>query len=350
MVQPVRLVLGFSVLVSVAGVATPARAEPVPTACRTGLVLGVSDEDARDVVTAVCGAARKRLTAGVVRVSVLAAGTRVRVGVARLVDTQESEQTAHAEAANVAEAIRIAPAILEALEATSTRAPAPPPPPTPHPPPFPAAEAVPSSSPPPPRPSPETPERIPVAKEEPAKEQPASALETKAGPPAAWVGVHGSSALAGGGAGFGGGGAIGVDHRSAQGFLDYSNSSGSPSSDEMRHSLLTIGARLKLSQAALKPVIGGGWSYIDYDRSHGTSRTRGEGIGVFAEAGVIYAIEHHQILALARWNLGLYEERATSPYSYTGYDGTRYDTQSTRTGDGLSSSFAFLAGYGYVFR
>jgi hypothetical protein len=116
--------------------------------------------------------------------------------------------------------------------------------------------------------------------------------------------------------------------------------------------MLTIGARLKLSQSSFKPVIGGGWSYVDYDRGEGIGRTRGDGIGVFGEAGAIYAIEKHQILALARWNLGLYQETTARPYSYTTYDGRQVDNTIETSGSGgsLTSSFAFLAGYGYVFR
>jgi hypothetical protein len=186
----------------------------------------------------------------------------------------------------------------------------------------------------------------------PTQERPKSALETKAGPPAAWIGVHGSSGVAAGGAGLGGGAAIGVDHRSAQGFIDYSNSSGSPRGEKFEHQLLTIGARLKLSQAALQPVIGGGWSYVDYARGEGVGSTTGRGIGVFGEVGAIYAIQKHQILGLARWNLGLFEERTTRQYSYTSYDGQRVDTTTSSSGGSgsIASSFAFMAGYGYVFR
>ena len=333
MVQPVRF--AFIAFIAISTVASKASAEPLSPSCRTGLVLGVSDEEANDVVGAVCNAAKRRGTTGMVRVSVLAAGPKFRVGVARLVDTKDVEQTAHAEAATIAEATRIAPTVLEALDA-----------PTPAVAPTPVHAPAPASA-------PEGMESVvrvePIPP--PTQEQPKSALETKAGPPAAWLGVHGSSGIAGGGAGLGGGAAIGVDHRSAQGFIDYSNSSGSPKGENFQHQMLTIGARLKLSQAALKPVIGGGWSYVDYERGEGIGKTSGQGIGVFGEAGVIYALQKHQILAVARWNIGLFEERTTRPYSYTTYDGRQVDSVTTSSGSGgLSSSFALMAGYGYVFR
>jgi hypothetical protein len=336
MVQPIRLVLGFSALLSIVTGSGRAAADPLPASCRTGLVLGVSEQDAADVVGAVCNAATRRGTTGMVRVSVLAAGDKIRVGVARLADTKEPEQTAHAEAANIPEAIRIGPTVLGALDAPAQPA-APPPP---------RASASASASAPAPGPPPV---HIEPPSDPPTKEQP-SALETKAGPPAALLGVHGSSGVAGGGAGFGGGASIGVDHRSAQGFIDYSNSSASPSG-RFSHHLATIGARLKLSQSSFQPVIGGGWSYVDYEHTAGERRTKGEGIGVFGELGAIYAMGNHQLMGLVRCNIGLYQETRTEPASYTRYDGERINTYETRSGGGsLSSSFAFLAGYAYAFR
>jgi hypothetical protein len=167
-----------------------------------------------------------------------------------------------------------------------------------------------------------------------------------------WLGVHGSSGVAAGGSGIGGGGAIGVDHRSVQGFIDYSNSSSSTNRAKFEHQLATIGARLKLSRRAIKPVIGGGWSYVDYDRAEAAGRTEGQGIGVFGETGAIWEIGRHQIMALARANIGIFEEKTTRPYSYTGYDGQRVDSFETASGRGgaLSPTLAFLAGYAYVFR
>lgn len=323
MVQPVRLVLGFSTILSIVVGTTRAGAEPLAPACRMGLVLGVSDQDAGDVVAAVCNAAKKRGTAGVVRVSVLAAGNRVRVGVARLADTAEPEQSAHAEAADVGQAIRIAPSVLEALDPKSM----PPPPPSPPPPPL-EVEAEPP----------------------PPKEQSTTPFEAKAGPPAPWIGVHGSSGVAGGGSGFGAGGAVGFDHRSVQAFIDYSNSSGS-ADGKFSHHLATIGGRLKLSQSSFQPVIGGGWSYVDYERGQGIGKTAGQGIGIFAEAGAMVAMGKHRIIGLARLNLGLYEERTTQQYSYATYNGDpQLSTYESRSGDSPVATFAFLGGYAYVFR
>ena len=373
MVQPVRLVLSFATVLSIGAVATHAHAEPLAPACRMGLVLGVSDQDASDVVMSVCNAAKRRGTTGVVRVSVLSAGDRIRVGVARLADTTEPEQTAHAEAANIAQAIRIAPTVLEAIDPTTKppTAPAPPPAtsapasvralaPTPSSSPSasPSASSSPTPSPAPFSPAPDNdtsaestqpsaPSRSPAPKEESSSATP---FEEKAGPPTVFVGAHGSSGVAGGAAGFGAGAAVGFDHRSVQAFIDYSNSSGS-TNNQFSHHLATIGGRLKLSRSAFKPVIGGGWSYASYEAAEGAVLTKGDGIGIFAETGAIHAIGNHQIFGLARVNLGLYEERTIRAFTSTTYDGRQYNAMDTRTQDGpFATSFAFLAGYGYVFR
>lgn len=365
MVQPVRLVLGISALLSIASLTTAARAEPVPSSCRTGLVLGVAEADAQDVVVAVCSAAKARRMQGLVRVSVLAAGDRVRIGVAHLTDTTRDERTVHAEGANIAAAINIAPGLLDPLDSTSTPYDGGPASPAPAPAPAralgPAAAPAPPPASAPPSPPPSSPSSSSSSTSPSTaaadsdgpdpKDRATSALEAKAGPPAAMLGVHGSSGVAGGATGFGGGASIGVDHRSAQGFIDYSNSSAS-ATKVLEHELLTIGARLKLSQSsAFKPVIGGGWSYVDYKTKSGATRTSGQGIGVFGEIGAIYALQKHQLMALARWNIGLYDEQRYTETTYTTGDGQTYPTTMSSGGrDALSSSFAFLAGYGYVFR
>lgn len=315
------------VLLAILAGSSTAGAEPLPSSCRTGLVLGVAESEANDVVASVCSAAKRRGTSGAVRVSVLSANDRVRVGIARQIDTTEMERAAHVDAGNIAEALRFAPSLVESVDPNA-----------------PAAPLASASAPAPPN--------DPTSDDPAPKDQPPKVVETKAGPPAAWIGAHGSSGVAAGGSGLGGGAAVGIDHRNAQGFIDYSNSSASTNNGKFEHQLAAIGARLKLSRRPIKPVIGGGWSYVDYDRGDGAGRTQGQGIGVFGETGVLWEIGKHQIMAIARANIGIYEEKTTRPYSYTGINGQRVDTFETSSGrsGALTPTLAFMAGYAYVFR
>ena len=300
-----------------------ASADPLPSTCRGGLVVGVSDADAQDVVAAVCSAVHTRNVSGVVRVSVVGANPRVRVGVARLVDTSTPEDNVSYEAADVAGAVRMAPAIVDSFAVASA-------------PPAPPSSSAPSAV--------QTTKVVEIGPEEdrpPAT--PSSELATK--PPtkaAGMVGVHAAAVVAGVPA-VGGGGSVGIDHRTVQGFADATYGATAIGGKDAKVTALTMGARVKLSHGhKVTPVIGGGWSYLDYTaRTESNSTVHGDGIGIFGESGVLVEIApEHQVFALGRLNLGLYRE--TTPSAMSSF-GDRNGSESTWT-------TALLAGYAYVFR
>jgi hypothetical protein len=155
------------------------------------------------------------------------------------------------------------------------------------------------------------------------------------------IGVHGATALAGGEAGFGGGGMVGLDGKPAQGFAEYSAARGNLTWDNF-----VLGARLKIGKGgAFQPVVGGGWSWSKWTTQASGERRSGTGIGLFGEGGVLYAMANHRFIAVARMTLGLYEP--TVDRSYTTSDGTSYPYAAK---DGSPWTFGALAGYAYVFR
>src|SRR6185295_4898181 len=125
MVQPLRALIVLATLLGCWSVARTATADPLPSTCRAGLVVGVSEAEGQDVIAAVCAAVRARNVSGVVRVTVVGASPRVRVVVARLVDTSTPEDTVSFEAKDVASAVRMSPAIVDSFAIASAPAPAP---------------------------------------------------------------------------------------------------------------------------------------------------------------------------------------------------------------------------------
>lgn len=330
MVQPVRLVVGISTLLSLTALGARAAADPIPSTCRTGLVLGVSDQDAEDITASICAAAKKRNVPGLLRVSIVRAGDRdrLRIAIARQVDTSREERTTNVIVDDVSSAVSTAPSVVDSLVGP------PPQPQRPQPP-----QAAPPPSPPPSVAAPRIEEPQPEEKDlapSPAAPKP-SALTTM-------IGVHGTSAFAGGEAGFGGGGSLGIDSRGAQGFVEYGVTRG-----DLDYAAFGLGARLKIGKSALQPVIGGGWSFVDWETTKRDERHKGKGIGAFGEGGILYSIANHQLMALARLNFGLYREEATR--LATNADGVQYRTTIySGSSSSITSTFSLLAGYAYVFR
>lgn len=170
----------------------------------------------------------------------------------------------------------------------------------------------------------------------------------KAGPRAAMLGVHGAATFLSNGASAAGGGAsLGVDQRSVQGFLDFVVAHAPLGRGSVDDLVLTMGARVKLAQSSVVPVLGGGWSYSSHEATDGSRSVKGKGLGVFGELGLLVPIERHQLSALARLNLGLYRDVETEVFTA---DGNTYRRPTSYGGSSFAPSYALLAGYGYVFR
>lgn len=317
MVQPLLRRLTGAVLFAVASSssAAAAGAEELPAGCRGGLVVGLPDADGQDIVAAVCDASRATGARGLVRVSVVG-GARVRVVAARSIDARGREDVARIEVASVDDAIAAAPALVASLDRRSEPGP----------------------------PSPATKTTIAARTTTAASSSEADAppLQTKAGPPAAMVGVHAGTAFAARGASaLGGGASLGVDHRSAEGFVDFLYANGALGRRSLEALALAMGARVKLAPRAFAvPVLGGGWSYTAYDAREAPLTRKAAGIGVFGEVGLILPRGRHRVTAVGRLNLGMYGERVTDEEH--GY--------SAGGRGALTPSYALLVGYAYVFR
>jgi hypothetical protein len=154
------------------------------------------------------------------------------------------------------------------------------------------------------------------------------------------ISVHGATAYAGGEAGFGGGGSLGLDGKAAQGYAEYSAARGDLTWDNG-----VLGARLKIGRNALQGIVGGGASWVKWSTHASGENRSGVGMGVVGEGGILYGMGSHQLIVVGRAMLGLYEP--TVDRKYTGYDGTSYSYPAK---DGSPWTFSALAGYGYVFR
>lgn len=93
-----------------------ARAEGPSPRCTVGLVLGVSDAEARSVGEGLCRAARARPLPGILRVSVVDVGGAIAVSAALVDPSTGLERTARLRARGVGEAVRDAPGLVAELD------------------------------------------------------------------------------------------------------------------------------------------------------------------------------------------------------------------------------------------
>src|SRR5262245_16749782 len=80
-----------------------------PLQCVTGLVLGVQESSASDVVAAVCRSARAAEFAGMLRVSVVLVENKIAITATRVDTSSGFEQSARLDASSIEQAVHEAP-------------------------------------------------------------------------------------------------------------------------------------------------------------------------------------------------------------------------------------------------